>query len=105
MDTRQIPKQMIEFNKTTFDHTFEAIIALQDQTEKFASSFIEKAAWLPEESRKAINEWIKVYKKGRDDFKCYADDNYEKMVNYFAKAEKEEPLKKVRESYKQSKTS
>jgi hypothetical protein len=91
MDQKQIAKQMMEFNKTVFDNTFSAMTALQDQTEKLVLSFLEKATWFPGEGKKAVTDWVKAYKKGREDFKSTADDNYKKVAEYFAKAEKEAP--------------
>jgi uncharacterized coiled-coil DUF342 family protein len=93
MDQKQIAKQMMDFNKTAFDNTFNSMIILQDQTEKLVFRFLEKAPWFPEEGKKAINEWVKTYKKGREDFKTAADESYKKVNEYFAKAEKVEPLK------------
>jgi hypothetical protein len=87
MDQKQIAKQMIEFNKTAFDNSFGAMTALQDQTEKLILNFLDKAPWVPEEGRKAINAWIAGYKKGRDDFKATADDSYRKVLDYFSDIE------------------
>lgn len=88
MDQKQIAKQMMEFNKTAFDNTFNAMTVLQDQTEKLVFRFLDKAQWFPEEGKKGVNEWVKAYKKGREDFKATADENYKKVTDYFAKAEK-----------------
>ena len=93
MDQKQIAKQMMEFNKTAFDNTFNAMTALQDQTEKLVFQFLEKAQWFPEEGKKAINEWVKAYKKGREDFKGSADSSYKKVSEYFDKPEKGETSK------------
>ena len=93
MDQKQIAKQMMEFNKTAFDNTFNAMTVLQDQTEKLVLRFLEKAQWFPEDGRKVINEWIKAYKKGREDFRNAANESYKKVTDYFAKAEKEEAQK------------
>ncbi|MCG6537135.1 MAG: hypothetical protein L7F78_21105 [Syntrophales bacterium LBB04] len=93
MDQKQIAKQMMDFNKNAFDNTFNAMTILQDQTEKLVFRFLEKAQWFPEDGKKAVNEWVKTYKKGRDDFKAYADESYKKVADYFAKAEKEEAQK------------
>ncbi len=93
MDQKQIAKQMMEFNKTAFDNTFNAMTVLQDQTEKLVFRFLEKAPWFPEEGKKAVNEWVNTYKKGREDFKNTADESYKKVTDYFAKAEKEEARK------------
>ncbi|MDZ7599167.1 MAG: hypothetical protein U5J82_12975 [Desulfobacterales bacterium] len=69
MDQKQILKQMIDFNKATFDNTFNAMVMLQEQAERAANTLMEQANWLPEDGKKAINEWVKAYKKGREDFK------------------------------------
>ncbi len=86
MDPKQMTKQMIDFNKTAFDNTFNAMMVLQDQTEKMVSMYMEQAPWFPEEGKKLINEWVRAYKKGREDFKGIVDANYKKVEDYFAKA-------------------
>jgi hypothetical protein len=93
MDQKQIAKQMMEFNKTAFDNTFNAMTVLQDQSEKLVSRFLEKAPWFPEDGKKAVNDWVGAYKKGREDFKITVDESYKKVTDYFAKAEKEETRK------------
>lgn len=84
MDQKQIVKQMMDFNKTTFDNTFSAIVGTQDQAEKLVSRFLEKAPWFPEEGKKAVDEWVKAYKKSREDFKNAYDKGFEKVADYFA---------------------
>jgi hypothetical protein len=86
MDPKQMTKQMIDFNKTAFDNTFNAMTVLQDQTEKMVGMYMEQAPWFPEEGKKLINEWVRAYKKGREDFKGAVDANYKKVEEYFAKA-------------------
>jgi len=94
MDQKQIARQMMEFNKTAFDNSFSAMSALQDQTEKLVVSFLDKAAWFPEEGRKAVNDWVVSYKKGREDFKKTADESYQKVADYFVREEKQSKTKK-----------
>ncbi len=83
MDQNQILKQMIEFNKAAFDNSLNAMVMLQEQTEKMVNTFLEQATWLPEEGKKAIGEWVKAYKKGRGDFKKAVDENYKKVEDFF----------------------
>jgi hypothetical protein len=87
MDQKQIAKQMMDFNKTAFDNSFRAMSVLQDQTEQLVASFLEKAPWFPAEGKKAIDEWINSYKKGRADFKATADESYQKVLDYFKNQE------------------
>jgi hypothetical protein len=96
MDQKQIARQMMEFNKTAFDNTFKAMTVLHEQTEKLVFHFLEKAPWFPQEGKTAINEWVKAYKKGREDFKASADAGFKKVAEYFARSEKEETVKPVK---------
>ncbi|MEN6376140.1 MAG: hypothetical protein ABFD75_15345 [Smithella sp.] len=89
MDQNQTAKQMIDFNKTTFDSTFNAMVLLQDQAEKLMFDYLEKATWFPEEGKKAINEWVTSYKKARENFKKSYDENYKKIADYFINFPKE----------------
>jgi hypothetical protein len=93
MDQKQIAKQMMEFNKTAFDNTFNAMTILQDQAENLVFRFLEKAPLVPEDGKKAINDWINAFKKSREEFKATADENYKKVADYFTTLEKETPKK------------
>jgi hypothetical protein len=88
MDPKQIAKQMIQFNKTAFDNTFDAMTVLQEQTEKMIAMYMDQAPLLPAEGKKAINDWLKAYKKGRTDFKAAVDDNYKKVEDFFTGSDK-----------------
>ncbi|MDM8544045.1 hypothetical protein QUF90_23460 [Desulfococcaceae bacterium HSG9] len=83
MDQKQILKQMIDFNKATFDNSFNAMIMLQEQTERMSSQLLDQAAWLPEDGKKAIADWVSAYKTGRDDFKKSVDDSFKKVTEFF----------------------
>ena len=88
MDQNQIFKQMIDFNKATFDNSFSAMVMVQEQTEKMVSTILDQATWLPEEGKKAINDWIGAYEKGCKDFKKTVDDNFKKVEDFFASSKK-----------------
>jgi len=88
MDQKQIFKQMIDFHRSTFDNSFNAMVMLQEQTEKMANTILEQATWLPEEGKKAIEEWASSYKKGCEDFKKAVDENFKKVEDFFASSGK-----------------
>jgi polyhydroxyalkanoate synthesis regulator phasin len=94
MEQKQIVRQMMEFNKKAFDNSFSAMSELQDQTEKLMMNFLDKAEWVPEEGKKAMQDWIANYKKSRNDFKAAADDGYRKVAELFEQAEKQQTPKK-----------
>lgn len=45
-------KQVLNFNKKAFDDSFNAVIAVQEHTEKMVRVFWEKSPYFPEEGKK-----------------------------------------------------
>ena len=90
MEQAKLNRQMIEFYKTTFDNTFNAMMILQEQTEKMVSLFLEQSPWFPKEGKEAVSEWVKTYKRGRDAYKTSVDESYKKVRDYFVSADKAE---------------
>ena len=89
MEPNLLLKQMLEFNKTAFDNSFNAMLTIQEQNAKMVDTFVEQATWMPEEGKKLIREWVNAYKKGYQDFKKTADENYKKVDEFFASAKSE----------------
>ncbi len=87
MDHKQIAKQMVQFNKSAFDNSFKAMSLVYEQNEKMLDAFLGQAAWLPDEGKKALQEWMNSYKQGCQDFKQMVDANYEKVETYFTDSE------------------
>jgi uncharacterized coiled-coil DUF342 family protein len=88
MEPLKMAKQMIDFNKATFDNTFNAMVLLQEQTERMTKNFVDQATSLPDEGRKMFIEWIQTFKKGREEFKKVVDESFSNVEAYFAKAGK-----------------
>ncbi len=83
MDQKQVLKQMIDFNKAAFDNTFNALVMLQDQAESSSNTLLAQATWLPKEGKKAIDEWVKTCKTGRETFKKSVDESFKKVEDFF----------------------
>jgi hypothetical protein len=83
MAHREIARQITGFFKTASDSSFKTITLLQEYTEKTISLSLVRSPWFPEEGRKLVNEWLKTYRKGYDDFKIAADEQYRKLEMLF----------------------
>ena len=83
MDQKKLFKQMLDFNKSAFENSFNAMVMLQEQAERAANTILDQATWLPEDGRKGIQQWADSYKKGRDEFKKLIDENYSRVETYF----------------------
>ena len=62
MDHREIAKQITGFFKATFDNGFNAITMLRENTERTITISLARSPWFPEEGRKLVSEWLRVYK-------------------------------------------
>jgi hypothetical protein len=76
-------KQMVQFNKNAFDQGYNAMEMFWKQNENMTNSFLDQSPWLPEAGKKSVNEWIRLFKKGCDDFKKTADQNYKNIEKLF----------------------
>ena len=63
MDQKQIAKQMIQFNKTAFDNSFNAMTMVYEQNEKMVNAFLTQATWLPENGKTAIERFLAYAEK------------------------------------------
>ena len=79
----EIAKQITGFFKTTLDSSFNTITMLREYTEKTINLSLVRSPWFPEEGRKLVSEWLKTYRKGYDDFKIAADEQYRKLEMLF----------------------
>jgi hypothetical protein len=89
MDQKQAVRQMIDFQKSSFDNSFNAMVMIQEQAEKMAETFLDQAKWLPDDGKSVLNQWISAYKKGRAEFKKSVDENFQKVDEYFGTSGKE----------------
>ncbi len=77
----QAIRQMVQFNKAAFDNGYSLMLTVRDQMEKIISMYMEQAVGLPAESKKALNEWIELYKKGCEDFQQTVNEGFKKLDN------------------------
>lgn len=81
----EMAKQINGFYKTAFDSSFNTITMLREYTERSITLSLVRSPWFPEEGRKLVGEWLKVYRKGYDDFRVAADEQYKKIEMIFHK--------------------
>ena len=82
-ESKPMLKQVLDFNKTAYYNSLKAMLAIGEQNEKMVNTFLTQATWIPEEGKKPIRDWVDAYKKGCQDLKKTADDNYKKVADFF----------------------
>lgn len=84
MEVQNFAKQIIDFQKSAFNNTFDSITMLQEHSEKAASTFMSSSPFMQNQNNKMIDEWFDGLKKGRDDFRKMVDDNFDKLEAFFS---------------------
>ncbi len=84
MNQNQLLKQMLDFNRMTFEHTCNTITMLQEQVERVMHGCLERADWVPKVGKTVINEWTNCCKRGRESFKSMMDESLKKAEAVFA---------------------
>ncbi len=79
MEQMQFCRQVLGFNKMAFDNTFSTVSMFQDQLETLLSSALQQNPGLPEDGRRALEEFVRSIKQGRDDYKKVVDESFEKF--------------------------
>ncbi|MEJ2156077.1 MAG: hypothetical protein P8X96_12125 [Desulfobacteraceae bacterium] len=88
MEQLQMLKQMAQMNKMTFDNSFNMMMSAFEQNKLMLNTFLSQPSSLPEEGKKAIEEWLKSYREGCEGLKKLADDGYAMIERYMAEAVK-----------------
>jgi len=83
MESKWMAKQLIDFQKTTFNNAYQALVMFQDHTEKVANTMAEQAKWVPEECLRVSGLWTDMYRKGQEDLKSAIDDHFDKIGEHF----------------------
>ena len=76
METDKITKQMIKFQRMTFDNWYSAMSLMQDQAVSAMDTMLGQASWLPEDGRNTIQNWVGDIKDERIRFKGYVDNGF-----------------------------
>ena len=74
LNAMKISLQVLDFQKSTFNNTYNTLMKIQEQSEKIADSFMKDNAAIPAEGRKIIDEWKLVFKKGQTEIKKSIDE-------------------------------
>lgn len=84
MEPGMFPKQVITYQRSLFDSAFNAICAVQDQTEQMTETMLKQMNWVPEEAKKSIRDAVDMYKKARDSYKKSVEEGFDRMEEMFS---------------------
>ncbi len=83
MEYNQMAKQVVDFQRISFENWYNAMSLMQDQATSSMDMVLGQTRWIPEDGRQTIKEWLGMFQKERVRFKDYMEkgfDEYEKFI-------------------------
>ncbi len=93
MNTNEITKQALDFQKGVFDSWYGAMSILQDQAALAVDTMLNQTSWIPDQGRQVISSWVSTCKNERDRFKVYMDESFSGLEKYLAQEIKAAPAR------------
>ena len=84
MEPGMFGKQIVTYQRSLFESAFNAMCAVQDQTEQMTDTMLKQMNWLPDEAKKSIRDAVDMYRKARDGYKKSVDEGFDRMEEMFS---------------------
>jgi hypothetical protein len=82
---------MLDLQKATLDQSYNAMMAMRDQSEMMMQNVMDQATWIPAESKMVVKGWINTLKKSEYDCKQMMDDYFASIENFFMVPDMDQP--------------
>lgn len=69
MELTGMTRQIIDFQKASFDYALSGAITLQEYSENVMDSLLSQSPWVNEESKKPMNESVQILKSVTEEYK------------------------------------
>lgn len=84
MEKKSPITSMVDFQKTFFDSAFNLMNLFRAQGEQMAYMAIDSNPWIPEDGKKVCSYWTEAFQKQMDNYKEFADTNFNKTREAFS---------------------
>jgi predicted outer membrane protein len=88
MDQYQNLKQMMQMSKMAFDNHYAMMMTAYEQNKLMVNTFLNQATGIPAPGRKVIEDWLRAYRDGCEEFKKAVDEGYRTVEKQMASAGK-----------------
>ena len=80
-------RQIIDFNKASFDNSFNTMELIHGQSEMIANEFCSQTERSSEEVKAVLSKWGKLFRKNSEELKKAVDEGYMKLSVLFNETE------------------
>jgi hypothetical protein len=89
MQTSKLTKQILDFQKSTFETFYGTMTRIQNQMESTTTNLLKRSSIVPEEGLRALDAWSSAIKQGQSDVKKMIDDGFDAWESLLTKSVKE----------------
>ncbi|MFO7751449.1 MAG: hypothetical protein R6V54_15300 [Desulfobacteraceae bacterium] len=83
----RVMEQMVDFQKSAFDTTYDSMATLQEQSRKMVDLTMDQTPWFPANGKKIVAQWSDLVQKNRNDLKTLMDNNFCRVRDCFFQEE------------------
>jgi hypothetical protein len=88
MEYNQMARQVVDFQRMSFENWYNAVSMIQDQAKSSMDLVLGQTRWMPEDSRQSIQNWIDVMHQERARFKNYVEKGFDDLEKFVAEGSK-----------------
>lgn len=79
MELHTITKQMIGFNKTVFENTYNGVAAVQDYSQRMMDGYMNQFPWISEDCKENYKDARELIKKAQEEYKSVMEQSFAKL--------------------------
>lgn len=96
MEYAQITKQVIDFQKMSFDNWYNAMTMAQEQATSAVDMVLAQNSWMPEQGRQALQNWMDACQEESSRFRNYVDAGFAGLEKFIGQSKKQPVQAKAR---------
>ena len=83
METNLIAKQTLQIYHAALTQTFDAALTVQEQSQKTLEVLLDQSSVVPQEGKRAINDWLETYRLQTEAVKNVIDEGFKPFNLYY----------------------
>ena len=84
MNTYELIKLVLKFNKENFEKGFSTVSRIQNQVAEKGSELFEKYSLFPEQGKEVAVQWAESINNSRQFVQVVAEKSYQELENYLS---------------------
>ena len=79
----ELPKKIIEMQKSSSDTVYQAAVLTQERVETLTDFCFQAIGWIPDEQKRLFGQWSEYVKQGQKELKKTIDQNYDALLSAY----------------------